>query len=78
MNIDTDKIDDMVLALMSLGFVEDKICTRAWKSFNWECMNRLYEKGFIHDPVSKTKSVIVTSEGVEKAKKLFNEIFLKN
>jgi hypothetical protein len=30
---------------------------RAWKGFDWETMNRLYEKGYISDPRSKAKSV---------------------
>jgi hypothetical protein len=31
---------------------------RAWKGFDWDVLNRLHERGFIEDPVNKTKSVI--------------------
>jgi Mn-dependent DtxR family transcriptional regulator len=38
-------------------------------------MNRLYEKGFIGNPISKTKSVTVTPEGYKKAEELFEKHF---
>jgi len=50
---------------------------RAWKGFDWETMNRLYEKGFIGNPVGKAKSVVVTPEGCKKAKELFEKYFVK-
>jgi hypothetical protein len=33
MDMDTDKIDDMILALLWLGAHGDGMATRAWKSF---------------------------------------------
>jgi hypothetical protein len=30
--------------------------TEFWKSFDWNAMNRLHEKGFISNPVRKAKS----------------------
>jgi hypothetical protein len=39
MGIDTDRIDDAVLALMWLGFHDG---ARAWKSFDWDAMDRLH------------------------------------
>lgn len=50
---------------------------RAWKSFDWDVMNRLYEKGFICDPVNKAKSVVLTDEGLTESKRLFTDIFGK-
>jgi hypothetical protein len=35
-----------------------------WKSFDWDVMNRLHEKGFISDPVDKAKAVALTDEGL--------------
>jgi len=55
MKPDTDRIDDTVLTLLQLGLHEG---SRAWKSFDWDAMNRLHEKGLIADPVNKAKSVI--------------------
>lgn len=72
MDIDTDRIDNAVLALLLLGRHDGN---RVWKSFDWEAMNRLHEKGFITDPVSKTKSVVLTEEGLREAERLFRELF---
>jgi hypothetical protein len=44
---------------------------RAWKSFDWDALDGLHDKGFIGDPKSKAKSVIVTDEGQNVAKELF-------
>jgi hypothetical protein len=38
-------------------------------------MNRLYEKGFISDPVSKAKSVVFTEEGLRRSEELFRKMF---
>lgn len=39
---------------------------RAWKSLNWDAMNRLHEIEHISDPVSKAKSVYLTDEGLAR------------
>jgi hypothetical protein len=44
MDFDPDKIDDAVLALLLLGRHDE---VRAWKTFDWDAMERLHEKGFI-------------------------------
>jgi hypothetical protein len=44
MDIDTDRIDDAVLALLYLGLHDGD---RAWKGFDWDAMNRLHQKGMI-------------------------------
>ena len=54
MDLDTDKIDDAAIALLSLTLHDDN---RVWKGIDWEITDRLYEKGLIHDPVGKAKSV---------------------
>src|SRR3954471_17726085 len=48
MEPDTDRIDAAVLALLLLGLHNG---CRVWKTFDWDAMNRLHEKGFISDPV---------------------------
>jgi hypothetical protein len=47
MDIDTEKIDEAVLALLYLTLHDG---SRAWKGLDWEAMNRLHEKGFISNP----------------------------
>jgi Mn-dependent DtxR family transcriptional regulator len=38
-------------------------------------MNRLHEKGYISNPKSKAKSVVVSDEGVRLAEELFKKHF---
>jgi Mn-dependent DtxR family transcriptional regulator len=38
-------------------------------------MNRLYTKGFIDNPASKAKSVVMTEEGQRRAEELFKRHF---
>ncbi|HZW20954.1 DUF6429 family protein [Noviherbaspirillum sp.] len=72
MKLNTDRIDAAVLALLHLG-LHDR--TRAWKSFDWDSMARLHEKGYIADPVGKAKSVMFTEEGLRESKRLLEELF---
>jgi Domain of unknown function (DUF6429) len=44
MEIDTDKVDEAVLALLYLTLHDG---ARAWKGFDWDTLNRLHAKGFI-------------------------------
>jgi hypothetical protein len=74
MAIDTDRIDDCVLALLLLGRHDG---SRVWKSFDWDAMHRLHEKGMISDPVGRSKSVVLTNEGLERAERLFEECFAR-
>jgi hypothetical protein len=78
MPVDTDRIDDAVLALLFLGACErDRLsgAVRAWKSLDWDAMGRLHAKGMIEDPVGKAKSVWLTEEGAERAEALFDALF---
>jgi hypothetical protein len=72
MPLNTDKIDDAALALLYLTLHDGH---RAWKGLDWGVLGRLHDKGMIHDPVDKVKSVVFTSEGMERAKALFEEMF---
>ena len=74
MAYDQDKVDKFVLALLYLNQFNDGSTTRAWKSLDWDAMNRLYEKGYITNPKSKAKSVGLTETG----EKLSEELFLKH
>jgi hypothetical protein len=71
--IDTDRIDDCVLALLLLGRHDGQ---RVWKSFDWDAMDRLHNKGLISDPVGRAKSVLLTDAGLEEAQRLFQELFV--
>jgi hypothetical protein len=68
MEIDTDKIDDAVLALLWLTLHNERC---AWKSFDWNVTDRLHRKGLIADPVNKAKSLVLTDEGLQRSEELF-------
>ena len=74
MDIDTDKIDDTVLALLSLTLHDG---FRAWKGHDSDVLDRLYRKGVIDNPVGKAKSVVFTEEGLAESKRLFAALFAR-
>ena len=73
--IDTEKIDETVLALLYLTPHDG---ARDWKSLDWETLNRLPAKGLIADPASKNKSVALTDEGLPASERLFGQLFVKH
>ncbi len=74
MDIDTEKVDEAVLAVLYLT-LHDRV--RAWKGVDWDVLARLHEKGLIHDPVGKQKSVVFTDDGLREAQRCFRELFAK-
>jgi hypothetical protein len=72
MELDIDKIDQAVLALLALGRHDTY---RTWKAFDWEVMARLHKKGYISDPVCKAKSVLFTEEGAQESERLLLALF---
>jgi hypothetical protein len=72
MDIDTDKIDESVLALLYLTLHDG---VRAWKGHDWDAMDRLHRKGMIDNPVGRAKSVVLTDEGLSESKRLFKKLF---
>ncbi len=74
MDVETDKIDDAVLALLQLTLHDG---FRAWKGHDWDVMDRLHRKGMIDNPVGRSKSVILTNEGLAESERLFTKLFGK-
>ena len=74
MEIDTDKVDDAVLALLQLTLHDGR---RAWKTLDWDVMNRLCRKGMIENPVNKEKSVVLSDDGLKRSNDLFHELFTR-
>jgi len=74
MDVDTDKIDDAILALLQLTLHDG---FRAWKGHDWDALDRLHRKGMIGDPVGKARSVVLTDEGLAESKRLFDQLFSK-
>lgn len=74
---DKDKVDDMVLALLNLTCFGQGTALRAWKGHDWEALDRLHGKGYISDPKSKAKSVVMTEDGAKRSRDLFERYFAK-
>jgi hypothetical protein len=75
MTHDVAKLDEIVLALLHLNAFVDHGVTRAWKSLDWDALDRLHARGLISDPRSKAKSVVLTEEGARVAEALFRRHF---
>jgi hypothetical protein len=75
MALDTDRIDDTVLALLYLTLHDQR---RAWKGFDWDALDRLHEKGMIDNPASKAKSLEFTEDGLRRSKELFETMFTRH
>jgi hypothetical protein len=71
MNLDPDKIDDAVLALLLLGATGN----RAWKGLDVDALTRLHDKGFISDPMTRSQTIEFSQEGLERAQRLQSELF---
>ena len=71
--INTAAIDEAVLALFYLTLHGHY---RAWKGFDWDTLRRLHERGLIDDPVNKSKSIVLTEEGLSESKRLFEKLFM--
>jgi hypothetical protein len=75
MDYDHNKVDEMVLALLTLTMFADEPVMRAWKGHDWDVLDRLHTKGYISDPKNKSKSVMLSDEGLRLAKELFERHF---
>lgn len=78
MDYDHDKVDEMVLALLYLTTWEEAaLGARAWKSHDWDALDRLHAKGYISDPKGKAKSVALSPGGLRRARELFEHHFAR-
>jgi len=72
--IDTDKIDEAVLALLYLDAARP---LQSVEGFRLGRDDRLHRKGMIYDPVGTAKSVVLTDEGLAERERLFKKLFAK-
>ena len=45
--------------------------------FKSDFLRSLHERGYIHEPATKAKSVMLSEEGAERSKRLFEKHFTK-
>jgi hypothetical protein len=73
--VDWNKVDELTLALLYLTSFQEHGAVRSWKGHDWDVLNRLHERGWISNPVSKAKSVLLTEEGARRSRELFEKHF---
>jgi hypothetical protein len=75
--LDAERIDAAVLAVLMLtAHREDKHdAWRCWKGLDFAAMDRLYDKGFIENPKSKAKSVMLSEAGHRRGVELLHQLF---
>jgi hypothetical protein len=61
-----------VLALVLAAFVPALL---GKKSFDWDALARLHEKGYISNPVGQAKSVVFTQDGLRESERLLHQPF---
>ena len=81
MELDQEKLDEVVLALLFCNSWQEKIgpqtIARAWKSLDRDSLARLYQKDLISDPAGKAKSLYLTEEGRKLGRLLLAKHFEK-
>ena len=60
MKLNDEKVDESALALQWFTLHDGR---SVWKSIDWGTMDRFYQKGFISNPASRNKPVLLTDEG---------------
>ena len=79
MEYDQRKVDTAILALLWLTSYTDRIDginkKRAWKGHDFATLDRLYEAGYIENPMGKAKSIAFTVEGAKRSKAIFRLMF---
>lgn len=74
-NLDHDKLGEVALAILGLTAHTDHGITRVWKGMDWGLLDSLHDRGWIADPKGKTKSVVLTDEGVRLTQELLQKHF---
>ena len=72
MAIDTDRIDDAVLALLYLTLHDQD---RASRVFDGDALGRLHAKGMIESSAGALETLTFTSDGLRRSKELFESMF---
>ncbi len=75
MDVDAEKLEQAVLALLHLNTIDEKSGKRAWKAFPWSVMDQLHHKGYISDPATKAKSVRLSDDGARLSEEFFEKLF---
>jgi hypothetical protein len=76
-NLDDEKLSEAALAILGLTAFSSHHITRAWKGMDWDLLGLLFQKGWIEDPVGKSKSVVLTEAGEHLASEFLMRHFAR-
>lgn len=72
---DKNKVDELALALLHLSTFEGELGLKVWKNLDLGILTRLYEKGFISNPITSARSVAISKEAAKESERLFRKHF---
>jgi len=72
--MDKTKFDELVLAML---WHNQRAAGSAWKGFDWEATDRLFQAGLISNPKSNKKSVDLSEDGRKRGEAAFIRHFGK-
>ncbi len=76
---DEEKLDQAALALLYLTLhPHDHETMRVSKQLDRDILFRLHKKGYLKDPRDKSKSVVVTEDGIATSRRLLGTLFPPN
>lgn len=75
MDIDGEKLEQAVLALLYSNSWDEGTGRRAWKSFPWSVMDAPHDQGYISEPATKNKWVWLSGEGTKLSEEFFEKLF---
>ncbi len=73
MQLNQQKVEEAVLAVLWLTLHNE---VEAWKTIDWDTMDRLHQKGLISNPTHRAKSVVFTGEGLAEAERAAKKILV--
>ncbi len=73
--IDRKKVIEGALAILYLSLHSEN---RVWKNIDWDILDELYKRGWISNPTTKAKSVVLTEKGLSFAEEFLEKYFGKS
>ena len=74
-----DAMKELTMALLYLSSFTEKsrfgedVMPRAWKGYDWDVIDQLYDDDYIYKGNPRNKSVYLTSAGVDYAKQILEK-----
>jgi len=74
-----EAMKELTLALMYLSRFGDEFSTdRAWKGYDWDVIDQLDDEDYIDKGSPKSKSIYLTTDGLDYAKKILEKYHIND